>query len=350
MSAICGAGTRRAPALEAVALLDEALGRGDAVIVLGLVGQREGAARVRLRQRRRRRSRAAGRESPRPSGATPPASPVRTVSSALPSRVKRCSRRSVRWFSGTGRAVRPRPGVIATSPWPATRMTTVDLTGARRRLLAAGKVDHQGRRRGCRAAGRSSRRRGSTAPRRCAGCASRRRRRGASRVPARRRRRSPTAASSPAARRAKRSRRGMSGRGADTRSCSIAASARRRCRSQRARRAGIGAAEGERVVEGAGGAVLAGRCRGRAGRGRRERAGRPRRRTGQSERAERRDEKGESEGPRKRRRVEPEPEPGHGQEDEDDGDRHPQERPGAFPPQGPAGAIDEPLIDLQRFR
>ena len=38
-----------APALEAIALVDDALGGGDAVIVLALVDQREGAARIHLR-------------------------------------------------------------------------------------------------------------------------------------------------------------------------------------------------------------------------------------------------------------------------------------------------------------
>ena len=108
--------------------------------------------------------------------------------SASPSSVKRCSRSSGRWFSGTGRAGEP-------------------LARRHRHVAAAGDADHErrpdrraqallARRQGrssaaagaCRAADRSSRRRGSSGG--ASPSAIRRRRQGASPAPARPRRRS----------------------------------------------------------------------------------------------------------------------------------------------------------------
>ena len=68
-------------ARQAVGLLDQALGGGDAVIVLALVGQGEGAARVRPPAGPRRRSPAAGREWPRRSSR--PRSRARCVTAEL---------------------------------------------------------------------------------------------------------------------------------------------------------------------------------------------------------------------------------------------------------------------------
>jgi hypothetical protein len=68
---------------------------------------------------------------------SPPVRPVRIDKSPAPVSVNRCSRKSWRWFSGIGRATRPGPGVTDTSPCPATRITSVDFTGARRRCSPA---------------------------------------------------------------------------------------------------------------------------------------------------------------------------------------------------------------------
>ena len=107
-------------------------------------------------------------------------------------------------------------------------------------------------------------------------------------------------------------------------------------------RAGIGGAERQAVVEGAGGPVPEtgvavdavqglGACRAA------QAGDRPERET------ERSGEQGKAEGARERRRIQPDAEPGHRQEEKTDRKRDPEQWPRPLPPQGPARPIDEAL-------